>query len=313
MSKKSVILVIGVLTAFVLLLGFVSFASNSENESNSDEGNDKIQATVSILPQEYFVERVGGDEVEVAALIPPGSSPATYEPKPSQLADLERSEIYFRIGHIPFEKNHIDRISESNSSMKIVDTSEGIDLREIEEHSHEGEEDHQENHQHEEGGDDPHIWLDPNLVQTQVESIYDGLVEIRPEKEEYFRQNKEEFLQDLQDLDNDLTQTFEPFQGETMLVYHPAFGYLADRYGFEQEHFEIEGKEPSPEEIQQVIDEAKEEKISVVFVQKQFSTSSAETIAREIDGSVVSINPLEKDYLTNMREISKQITQSTKE
>jgi zinc transport system substrate-binding protein len=347
-----------------------------------------------------FVERIGGDEVDVFELVPPGASPATYELVPSQLSDLSEADVYFRIGHVPFEKANLARIEENNPDLKIVDTSEGIQLRELEEHSHgeeehdhdgnEGEEGHsadehgheegehseleekceeaggnwleefgeceniesakcselggefdgcaspcrhqedaevcaqvcvevcrldeakhsEADHQHEKGGDDPHIWLDPTLVKQQGEHILETLIDLRPEREDYFRDNYNQFAEDLDQLDSDLAETFEPFRGETMLVYHPAFGYLADRYGFEQEHFEIPGKELSPSEVQEIVDEAQEEDIRVVFVQKQFDTSNAELIASEINGQVVKIDPLAKDYFENLRNVANKIAES---
>ncbi len=335
-KNGKVVLSLIVVISFLFLTAFVFFWRDSEQNnvssnvsSTENQDSEKINVTVSILPQEYFVEKIGGDEVEVEAIIPPGASPATFEPRPTDLAKLEKSEVYFRIGHVPFEKNNIDRIAKSNPEMKIVDTSKNVELREIEEHTH-GEEGHdhseeehfhdEENHEEseknetdhkDEHGDDPHIWLDPNLVIIQVENIYEALVEIRPEKEDYFKENKNEFVKELETLDRELQETFKPFEGQTMLVFHPAFGYLADRYSFTQEHFEVEGKEPSIEEIEKIISEANEDEVKVVFVQKQFSTTSAETIAEEIGGSVVSIDPLERNYTENLKNISKQIAESS--
>jgi zinc transport system substrate-binding protein len=252
-------------------------------------------------------------------MIPPGFSPATYEPSPQQLKKLQTADIYFRIGHIPFEKAQMGRLTQINNSMKVVDTSEGIELLEMTEHSHDKEEqgdepsfaeasegkEHGDEHDHEAG--DPHIWLSPKLVKTQAKNILDALVDVRAEDKEFFQANYEQFIKDLDELDEKLEATFAPIQGETFLVFHPAFGYLADAYGFEQEAIEIEGKDPSPEQLKGIIDEATADGIKVIFVQKQFSTESAEAVAEGINGAVVQIDPLAKDYFANLELMSNTI------
>jgi zinc transport system substrate-binding protein len=269
-----------VLLVTSLAAGFIGC---NTQESVSD---DKIVVSVSILPQIDFVERIGGDKVQVSEMIPPGFSPATYEPSPEQLQELQDAEIYFRIGHVPFEKAQMDNLTSLNPDMKVVDTSAGIDLLE---------------------GDDPHIWLSPKLVITQAKHIYDTLVEYSPQNEEYFTQNYDQFVIDLEELDQKLENAFAPIKGQTILVFHPAFGYLADAYGFHQESIEIEGKEPTPAQLQAIIDEAQNADVKVIFVQKQFSTKSAEAVAEAIGGAVVQIDPLAQDYFPNLENMAETI------
>lgn len=273
-----------------------------------EQNNDKINVMVSVLPQVDFVERIGGDKVEVSEMIPPGFSPATYDPSPGQLKKLQDADMYFRIGHISFEKSQMDKLSTINSKMKIVDTSLGINLLSLVDHHHEDEETHEYEDEHEEeNGNDPHVWLSPVLVKVQAQHIYKALMEYSPENKEYFTQNYNQFIDDLDDLDNNLKEAFLPIKGQTILVFHPAFGYLADAYGFKQEAIEIEGKDPSPVQLQNIIDEAKKDNIKVIFVQSQFSTKNAEAVAQEIGGAVVKIDPLVKDYFLNLKSMATTI------
>jgi zinc transport system substrate-binding protein len=257
----------------------------------------------------HFVERIGGDKVQVSEIIPPGFSPATYDPSPEQLQKLQEADLYFRIGHIPFEKAQMEKLESLNPEMKVVDTSEGIDLLKMEEHEHEHEGD---KHEHEHEGGDPHIWLSPKLVKIQAKHIYDALVEYSQENEEYFTQNYNQFITDLDELDQQLNDTFTPIKGQTILVFHPAFGYLANAYGFHQEAIEIQGKEPTPAQLQEIIDEAKSNNVKVIFVQEQFSTKSAEAVAQAIGGAVVQINPLAKDYFSNLENMAETIVSALK-
>jgi zinc transport system substrate-binding protein len=278
------------------------------NQKKEDKKEGKINIMVSILPQIDFVQRIGGDRVKVTEMIPPGFSPATYNPSPNQLKKLEDANMYFKIGHIPFEKIQMEKLEKINKNMKVIDTSKDITLLKLTDHKHDGEEeelDHVE-------GDDPHIWLSPRLVKIQAQNIYEALIDYNPENQEYFYKNYQEFINELEELDQKLIKTFEPIKNQTILVYHPAFAYLADAYNFHQEAIEIEGKEPNPSQLKKIIDEAKLDNIKVVFVQSQFSTKSAESIAQEIDGVVIQIDPLAKDYFSNLENMSHIIINSFK-
>ncbi|MCK4525469.1 MAG: zinc ABC transporter substrate-binding protein, partial [Candidatus Andersenbacteria bacterium] len=237
------------------------------------------------LPQVDFVENIGKDKVSVEVMIPPGFSPATYEPSMEQLKELSKADLYIKIGHIPFEKTQMKKLEDLNPEMEAVDSSEGIDIYE----------------------NDPHIWLSPRLVKIQVENIYLALVEVDFENKSFYENNKNEYLAKLDNLDLELKNAFSKIKGRKILVFHPAFGYLARDYGFEQSAIEIDGKEPSTESLANIIDLAKKENIKTIFVQKQFSLKSAEAIAKQIGGSVVPLNPLAEDYIENLRRIGEEM------
>lgn len=284
----------------IILGGFLFYKRNLP-----DKDQNKINVVVSILPQKQIVEMIGGDQVSVTVLIPPGFSPATYEPTVKEIQAVAVADVYFRIGQIPFEKTNLQSLIDVNPRMKVVDTSAKNHFRQIEEHDH-GDEDE---HEAEENGAalDPHVWLVPSMVEQQAEQILQTLQEISPDDAENFAQNFQHLQTQLDDLDLQLEATFAPIKGQKMLVYHPAFGYLADTYGFEQVHVEIEGKEPSIKDIEQIVNQARTNNIKVVFVQQQFSTVSAQAIAENIGGVVVQIDPLAPDYFANMRTMAETI------
>jgi len=260
---------------------------------------------VSILPQKQIVERIGGDAVKVDVLVLPGQSPATYDPTPQQMVALAKSQVYFRIG-APFEKTWIPKIQQAHPNLKMVDTRQGITLQPITRH------DHSHAGPLKMGAPataavqlDPHIWTSPPLAKQQAATIRDALVAKRPALRARFEAGYARYAAELDALDAELRQRLSGKAQRRFMVFHPAWGYFADAYGLQQIPIEIEGKEPSPKALARIIDRAKAEGIRVIFVQKQFSRTAAEQVARAIGGEVVAIDPLAEDFIGNMRDVGK--------
>jgi len=262
----------------------------------------KMQVCVSILPQAFFVQKIAGDLVDIEVLVKPGSSPATYAPKPSQLKLISDSSLYFTIG-VDFEQNWLHRFSSINDEMKLIDTTKGIEKISMKNDNHEKEE--HEGHHHK--GLDPHVWLDPILVTSQVNIITDALVKEDPKNSKIYFQNRENFIKELNAVDAEIKKILSNTKDREFIVFHPSFGYFAKRYGLEQITIEKEGKEPSVKHIKKVIDFAKEHQIKRVFVAPQFSQKSAKQIAKLIDGTVTSINPLARKWDENILNIAKSL------
>ena len=267
--------------------------------------------TVSILPQKYFVEKIAQDKVLVNLMVKPGFSPATYEPKTVQMKELSNSEIYFSIG-VPFESFWLEKFKNANENMEIIDTSKGIKKQAIQKHHHHEDEHHEHNEHHDDESLDPHIWLDPILVKTQAKNILDALVKIDMKNQKFYYENYKKFLLDLDALHLKLTNSLKEYRGKKFMVFHPSWGYFASRYDLEQEAVEKEGKEPKPKEIMNLINEAKEEGIKIVFVAPQFSKNSAKIIANGIEGKVVVINPLDEKWEESLIHTSQEIINSYK-
>ena len=289
------------------LLFLMACSDNHKSESSSQ----KLVFT-SILPQKFFVEQIAGDKLEVEVMVQPGKSPATYEPLPEQVMRLSDAAIFFKIG-VPFEKAFLPKISKSLPQLKIVDTSAGIEKRYLQKHSHSDGSHHAHQHQHEpQAALDPHIWLSPLLVKSQAAIIYETLVDLDPENSEFYHQNYQDFLNNLEQLHLNLVEIMEPVKGETILVFHPSFGYFTDLYGLEQIAIESGGKEPSPAHLQEVIQQAKDLNSRVIITQPEFSLKSAELIAKAIEGSVISLNPLDPDYFFNLKNMATKIVESSR-
>jgi len=262
-----------------------------------------LRVFVSILPTQYFVQRIGGDRVAAESLVKPGYSPETYSPTPQQMAQLASSRIYFRIG-LPFENALLPKLERSFPQLSVVDLQEGISLTRLEEHNDE------DGHGHKGGELDPHTWLDPMLALAQARIIRDTLSKIDPEGGRDFDTNFQKLSAELEDLDRYLRETLAPYKNSTVYVFHPAYGYFCRAYGLRQKAITPGGKEPGAKYIATLIDDAKRERVRVIFVQPQFSDKAAKTIARAIDGSVVALDPLAYDYITNLKNMADKIVQS---
>ena len=273
---------------------------------------ERLVVSVGIAPQKYFVQRIGGDLVEVSVMVPPGATAERYEPKPKQMAALSRSRVYFACG-IPFEDAWLDRIAQSNKKMLVVHTEEGIKKRIIEAHSHGGEEHaaegHGHRHEHEhEGVLDPHIWLSPPLVKVQARHIMEGLAQVDPEHREAYEAGFKTFEAELDGLDAKIAGLFSgKTAGGTFMVFHPAWGYFADRYGLRQVPVELEGKEPKAQELRKFIELAREQKIRVIFVQPQYSARTAGTIAEAVGGKLTPADDLAENWADNLYRVASDI------
>ena len=284
---------------------------------------EKIPVFVSIVPQKYFVEQIGKDMVDVQAMVLPGASPATYEPKPPHMVALSKANIYFAKG-VPFENTWLAKIIATNANMNVVHTEHGIQKLEMKAHHHHEDEveehGHEEHHDevakdedhHEHEGLDPHIWLSPPLVKVQASAILAALQEADPVHKAVYEENFNDFIARVDQLDSDLKKTFTGKKGLQFMVFHPAWGYFADAYGLEQVPIEIEGKDPKPAQLRELIEHARESGIKVIFVQPQFSTKSAKVIASDIEGQVAFANPLAEEWMDNLRQVAEKFKATLK-
>jgi zinc transport system substrate-binding protein len=258
-----------------------------------------LRVFVSILPQKYFVAKIGGNLVDVAVMVEPGASPHTYEPKPKQMVALAKTNIYFAIG-VPFETTWLEKITATNPNMLVVHTEADIKKIPMKVHHHERPELEQDHHVTK----DPHVWLSPPLVIIQSRSILQALLKIDPAHGSVYEKNHSSFMKELVVLDAEIRGALMG-KGKDVefMVFHPAWGYFAQAYGLDQVPIEIEGKQPKPAELQYLIQYAKERGIKVIFAQPQFSWQAAQVIAKSIDGQVVFVDPLAAEWDTNLRQV----------
>ena len=278
----------------------------------------KPEISVSILPQKYFLEKIVKDKFDINVMVKAGASPHTYEPKTSQMKSLSNSKIYFYTG-IEFEKAWLDKFKKSAPNTLFVDSSAGIERIAMQEHSHEEEQTHDKHkhdkkhdHEDEHEGLDPHVWLDPVLAKVQAKNIYDSVVSIDESNKDFYTKNYEEFIKELDLLDEKIKEILAPYSQKAFMVFHPSWGYFASRYNLEQIPIEMQGKEPKPNELIELVKDAKEHNIKIIFVSPQFSQKSAKTIASSIGGNVVAIDSLGESWANSLIDTATQIANSYK-
>jgi len=307
-----------ILACFLLLTAFLA-CSTARAEP--------IRVFVSIVPQKFFVERIGGDQVDVSVMVQPGASPHTYEPKPRQLAMLQGARAYFAVGD-PFEDVWLPRFRTANTDMLVVRTDAGIAKLAMASHHHfeeeqvqgldeQGQEDehpeegepghgHDGEHGHTQGKPDPHIWLSPALVKVQADHILQGLQTVDPENAEVYAANQQAFLAELDELDTRIQAILAGMQGRRFLVFHPSWGYFARDYGLVQVPIELEGKEPKPAELASLVAHATERGIRAVFVQPQLSRVMANMVAQEVGAEVIVADPLAGNWSQNLLGVAEK-------
>jgi len=262
---------------------------------------------VSVPPQAYFVERIGGERVQVDVMIPPGYSHVDYPLTPRQVVALSRARLYVAVGHPAFEFERVRLYPFLKSlPVKIVDMSQGMPLLA-------GEPEGEEEDGHGHAGGDPHVWVAPATVAVAGRNIAAALTGIDPAHAAEYRANLARFEADVAALDGEVRAELAPCRGSAFMVYHPTWGYFAHEYGLRQVAIEAEGKEPSAQRLIQLIGAARQDGVKVVFVQRGYPRKSAQVIADEVGGSVVTADPQEREWLGNLRRVSRELRAALRE
>jgi zinc transport system substrate-binding protein len=247
---------------------------------------------VSVVPQSFFVEKIADDLVRIEIMVPPGASPATYEPTLEQLAALSRASLYVKVGHphFPFEDTWLEPLLEEHRSLPVVDASAGLEL----------------------GDEDPHLWVAPRHARVMVKNIEAALATHLPEHARSFARNLDALLVEIDAVDADLREALRGKQGGRFVVLHPAWGHLAQQYGLVQLAIQREHKETNPRHLKALIEEARAAGIEVVFAQPHFQRAGAEVVARELGGRVEILDPLAYSWSENLREVARRLAEAIK-
>ena len=275
----------------ILLVGLAA-CNQVPVQKNEDS---KIIVAVTIVPQETFIQEIAGDSVKVITMVPPGSSPETYEPTPQQMVEFSKASTYFAIGIAVEETKVLPHIG----AIPVVDLAAAV--REVyPDRMFDAEE------------RDEHIWLSPKRAKVMVETMTEELIRLLPAKKEEFLKNRDSYLNKLSKVDEDLVEIFSKMSPKVFIVYHPAFGYIAEDYELEMVALEEEGKESTPQQLQSVVTLAKEQNIKAIFYQQEVDSRQATSFAAEIKGVAVQLSPLSADYIENLKVMASAIAEVRK-
>jgi zinc transport system substrate-binding protein len=293
---------------FLLLIGIILLLSGcTQNEIT----NEKTSVLVTIIPQLEMVTSIGGEYVDVTVMVPAGESPHSFELTPNQMIKIAQASAYFTVGSgVEFELTNMETILEQNQDLTLFDCSQNIDIISFDEHygrEHYIENDQEENNEeddHDHSGTDPHVWTSPINYKKMAEVVYEGLIEIDSSHQDIYFSNYQIFISSIDSLHENISTRLAPFNGNSFMVYHPAWGYFGDTYNLSMIAIEDEGKQPGPAGLAAIINQTRNQNISVIFVTPQFDTTSAQTIADEIDGVVAYADPLTTDYKQTLQNLA---------
>jgi len=288
------------ISSLVILAGLI-FAVSCTQEQKSTEG--KAVVSVTIIPQKYFLEQLAGQMIEINVLVPPGASPATYEPSVAQLSQLDRSDLYVSMGHLGFELSWMDKIRTVNPGMEVMSMSHGIDLIRGKEEEH----DDHHGHAHKHAGVDPHIWMSARNAALMLTNTAEALFRLLPEDSVKIATNLTGMLIQMDSLDREIAKILSDSEGNSFMIYHPSLSYFAQDYKLNQLSMELEGKTPSPSHMKKLTDLGREHQISTIFVQMEFDKKNAEILSKETGAEIIGINPLDYDWPGQMIRIAKKL------
>lgn len=252
--------------------------------------------SVTIEPQRYFAEKIAGDLFHINCVTPAGQSPETYDPTPQQMVQISQSQAYFRIGEIGFEQAWMKNLQSQNPDMAVFDLSEGMELIKNEEEAHEEGEAHHHHH----GSVDPHIWTSISGARVIAQNTCQAFIKLDPENQEIYQAGYQRLIEEIDSTEAEMKQLLQPLAGTAFIIYHPALTYFAREFGLKQLCIELDGKEPSPAQLKQLLETATQSGAKVVFVQQEFDRKNAELIAKETGCRLVTINPLSYNWHDEM-------------
>lgn len=293
---------------FALLLLAACGNKNATEKSGAVDSPEKLKVYASVYPVYDFVNKIGGDKIELTSVIPNGEEPHGWEPDQKLLKELESADVFVYSG--AGLESWVEKVTESveNKDLKFVEASKGVELiANTHEHEHEHE------HEHDHGAYDPHVWLSPTRAIKELENITMALSEADPENAEYYKENLAKYSEEFKKVDEEYKAKLATVPNKTIVVSHEAYGYLVADYGLEQIGITgIEAEtEPDAKTMKEIIQLVKEKNIKTIFTEELLDTKIADTISSETGAKTVRLNPLEglseeevkngDDYVSVMR------------
>ena len=269
-------------------------------------GEDRITVAVSLQPYATLVKMLGGDRVNVVTLLPPGADPHNFEPKPAVIKAFSVAQVYFTDGS-GLDKTWMPRFLGANKNVQVVDISKGIEWMKLEHEEHGAH-----GHHHEEM--DPHIWTSPTRMRFLAQNIFQELKRLDPKHTIEYVNRASSVQDELALVERQLNEAVisMPKDRRSFIVFHPTYGYLAKDFKLKQYTIEVNGKEPKPRDLANLVKLGRKNNIKNVFVQPQFSKRAAETIAKDLGAVVVETDPLAADFIGNTEKFVKALREASK-
>jgi zinc transport system substrate-binding protein len=271
MNKRQKLFVIITITTVSITLLAMAYYSRTQEEMEAE----KVKVVATFYPLAFFTQEIGGEKVAVHQIIPDNTEVHNWQPSTSDILAIDAADVILYNGASLdhwFEEDILPIIDSSNKS--IIETTEGINLLETEqEHDHEHE-----------GLYDPHTWISPFIAEQQAQKIYDALIQKDPAHMDYYAERWQNLKTRFEELDNNYMSGLATRKKEEIFVSHSAFGYLTDRYDFEQ-HGVVgisADEQPSASTYENLVELMLEHKTYVVYVDPVYSDEYAQTVKNEL-------------------------------
>ncbi len=256
---------------------------------------------VSIPMQKEFVQKIAGDSYRVISMVTQGVNPHDFEPKISEIKEVNIAVAYLSIG-IEFEETWLPRFKNQNKAMRTFATDKGVEKINFALEAHHAH----ASHEHEHG--DTHIWLSTKNALKIAENIYNALMSLNPNAS--YTESYERLIAEIAGIDKELQEILKKLpKHQKFVVFHPMLGYFARDYHLEEIAIEVEGKSPKMKEMIEVIETIKREHLKVVFAQPEFSVKSAEFISKESGAKLGYFSPLQTPWGENLLTFAKTLVE----
>lgn len=287
------------LTTIIFLLSalFLSGCGNAEENKTETTNDNMIDIYTTVYPLQYLAEEIGGKYVHVETVYPPGTDEHTYEPSQKDIVNMTNAELFFYIGHNL--EGFVTKAQPilSDEGVKTVAIGEKVNLDDEahtdNEHAHE-EQEHSHNDDHDHGGVDPHLWLNPLYTAQMAEAIKTELTKQMPEQADYFEAHYKQLDEQLHELDTQLADTIKNGKTNEIIVSHAAYGYWEERYGLKQ--ISVTGlttsTEPSQKELENIVRTAQEHNLKYVVFEQNISSKLTEIIQKELGAEALQLHNL---------------------
>jgi zinc transport system substrate-binding protein len=300
---------IALLLTCLIIIG--AFGAGCSLTGPPRQNSSQIKVLVTVLPEAGYAKAVGGERTEVLVVVPPGADPHTFEPSVKEMEKFSDADIYFTLnkGTLPLEDNLVTRLSSMNPRMKVIETAPGIEFLSGQEEQDEVKNEENQGsgatvagHSHE--GLDPHVWVSLKNTKLMVNHMYDALASADPAYAPYYLANRDTILANITLMDNEITSMLNKTPRKKFIASHASWGYFARDYGLDQVIIGKPGKEATSKDIEMLIRMAREENITLIITEPQYSRKAAEMIANSINGSIVIADPLAPDMPQELQRLA---------
>lgn len=260
----------------------------------------KLSLFVSIPPQAWLLEQLGGERLDINTMLGPNANPHNYDPMARQLVTLNGAQAYFTIG-IPFESMWQKRLAAINERMEFIHCGADTDEHDHGDHGH-GEHEHGTH-------SDPHIWTSPLEAGVIAACMHKALVRLDPAGAALYSDNLQRLQQQLTELDEQIRELLADQPVRIILVQHPAWDHFAANYDLEQFAIEQDGHEPNARHLVYVIERSRKLGLKQIFVQRQYSVTAARLVAEAIGARLVEADPMSRDYPASLLQLAKALAE----